>query len=78
MTVWVITDRGNEILGICSSEAVAFDSLTYSYHKRHVRIERAPTLHRVNDWQVTIFENEVEVDHVRIYEEAVHSSRTHL
>lgn len=78
MTVWIITDSGNEVIGVFDSESVAMDSLTFSYHKRHVKIETAPTFKRLNDFQIHITEEGHPDEHFRLYEEMVHSSRTHL
>lgn len=77
MTVWIITDRGNEVVGVFDTESNALSSINYSYHKLPVKIEKSPTLHRVNDWQVSILGPSID-DHFRVYEEMVHSSRTHL
>lgn len=79
MTVWVITTRDNEVLGLFDSREVARASIGFSYHKRHVRIEvRQNFPGRYNDDLFEVYEDDELVDTLRVYEAPLHSSTTHL
>ena len=87
MTVWIITDTGNEVVGVFDSYNTAMSSINFSYHKLHVKVDVRPTWKNQeyrNDWQVTIeisddvAEGSKREEHLRLYEAAVHSSMTHL
>lgn len=79
MTVWLVTTKGNEVLGVFVDNSTARASINYSYHKRHVRIEvRQNKPDRYNDDILEVYEDDKLIDTVRVYEEPVHSSTIHL
>jgi hypothetical protein len=81
MTVWSVWSNyikhERTLLGLFTTEALATQSISFSFHKRHVRIE-SEWSSTTRELTVRVFENDEEIDTLLVKEEPVHSSVSHL